>query len=211
MELKTSFDTILFDVGGVVIKQSDNSEDIRRRLAMNDETFRSIWHNVVRKFGSGSITEDEVWHQFAANGGAKVDRSEDIFGTTLERQLEIYTSVLDYIKELGGYGYRSAVLSDTNEAHAAVLRRHGVYEPFTDGVFLSHEIGIRKPEAEAFEYALEHLNVSDPSNVLFVDDRMRNILAAYVLGIQTLYVPGTEQENLAILKEAIERNQLPTD
>lgn len=207
MEVKTPFTTLLFDIGGVVIKQSDNSEAIRRRLAMNDEMFQSIWPDAVREFGSGSITQDDFWRKFTANGGTQVDVSEDLFGTTLEQALELYPSMIDYVKKLGEQGYRSAVLSDTNEAHANILRKHGVYEPFNDKVFLSHEIGIRKPAAEAFTFALEQLGVTEPSSVLFVDDRMRNILAAHVLGMQTLHVPGTEIENLALLKNAVDRNQ----
>lgn len=208
MNQRKSFDTILFDVGGVVIGQSDNSEDIRHRLGMNDELFRVIWPDAVTKFGSGMMTQDEFWQYFADNGAAKIDSSEDLFGTTLEQQLDIYSSMIEYVRELGENGYRSAVLSDTNEAHAGVLRRRGVYEPFNDQKFLSHEIGVRKPAAEAFVYALEHLDITDPSTVLFVDDRIHNIQAAHVLGLQTLHVPGTEHGNLTLLKNVIDRNQL---
>lgn len=211
MESKTPFTTILFDIGGVVIKQTDNSEAIRRRLGLNEEVFRAIWPDAVKKFGSGMMTQDEFWQYFADNGSAKVDSSEDLFGTTLEQQLELYPSILDYIKKLGEYSYRCAVLSDTNEAHANILRRNGVYKPFNDQVFLSHEIGVRKPAAEAFTHALEHLEVTDPSTVLFVDDRNRNTLAAHVLGMQTLHVPGTEVENLALLQEVIALNQMLTN
>ncbi|OGL22371.1 hypothetical protein A2707_03545 [Candidatus Saccharibacteria bacterium RIFCSPHIGHO2_01_FULL_45_15] len=211
MESKTSFTTILFDIGGVVIEQSDNSEAIRQRLGLNEEVFRTIWSDAVKKFGSGMMTQDEFWQYFADNGAETVDSSEDLFGTTLEQQLELYPSMIDYIKKLGEYGYRCAVLSDTNEAHANILRQHGVYDPFNDQVFLSHEIAARKPAAKAFTYALEHLNITDPSSVLFVDDRMRNILAAHVLGMQTLHVPGTEKENLALLQNAIAHNQIPAN
>lgn len=211
MESKTSFTTILFDIGGVVIKQSDNSEAIRKRLGLNEEVFWAIWSDAVKKFGSGMMTQDEFWQYFADNGAETVDSSEDLFGATLEQQLELYPSMIDYIKKLGEYGYRCAVLSDTNEAHANILRENRVYEPFNDQVFLSHEIGVRKPAAAAFTYALEHLGVIDPSTVLFVDDRSRNTLAADVLGMRTLRVPGTETENLALLMDAVAHNQLPAN
>ncbi|RYX79268.1 hypothetical protein EON76_00930 [bacterium] len=211
MESRTPFTTILFDIGGVVLKQSDNSEAIRQHLGLNDEVFRAIWPDAVKQFGSGLMTQDEFWQYFADNGARMVDSSEDLFGTTLEQHLELYPSMINYIKKIGKYGYRCAVLSDTNEAHANILRQHHVYEPFNDQVFLSHEIGIRKPAAEAFTYALQHLDITDPSTVLFVDDRRRNTLAADVLGLQTLHIPGTETENLTLLQEVVAHNKLPAN
>lgn len=51
-----------------------------------------------------------------------------------------------------------------------------------DPICYSHEIGVNKPDPEAFRITLERLG-ADPEEVFFVDDVPENIEAARALGI----------------------------
>jgi len=69
------------------------------------------------------------------------------------------------------------------------LRRHFGLEPYFSGWFISGDLGMRKPDVEIYERFLAGANVA-PGDVLFVDDRPRNLVAAEKLGIQPmLYDP----------------------
>ena len=46
-----------------------------------------------------------------------------------------------------------------------------------DYVYLSFEIGIRKPDRKIYEYVLNDLKTL-PENILFIDDDTNNILTA---------------------------------
>lgn len=198
-----AIETILTDVGGVLIKNYDISDDIRSRVDLPEEVFRPLWKQLVKAYGSGLITEDEVWQTFANNGGAKVSVDENAFAQTFEENLVVYKEVLSLFRQLGKNGYRLAILSDTNPNHAEVLGRHGVYNTFGDTVFLSHQIGVRKPDPEAFRIVLDTMKIADPSRVLFIDDRQTNLDAASHLGIQTVHSPDEEAAIVAALTNAL--------
>jgi putative hydrolase of the HAD superfamily len=166
-----AIETILADVGGVLIKNYDISDDIRSRVGLPEEVFRPLWKQLVKAYGSGLITENELWQSFANKGGAEVRVNENALAQTFEENLVVYEHVLSLFRQLGKNGYRLAILSDTNPNHAEVLQHHGIYDAFGDKVFLSHQIGVRKPEPKAFRIVLNAMEIADPSSVLFIDDR----------------------------------------
>ncbi len=57
----------------------------------------------------------------------------------------------------------------------------GFFEP-ASGLFLSYQIGVRKPDPAIYHHALEQLGV-DGSHCFFVDDLAENVSAARALGI----------------------------
>jgi len=199
-----AIETILADVGGVLIKNYDISSDVRTRLNLPEETFRPLWKKLVNEYGSGLITEAEMWSTFTRQGGAPIDEAENIFASPFEKHLIIYERVLDMFRQFGEKGYQLAILSDTNPNHAEVLERRGVYTPFQPHVFLSHQTGSRKPHPDAYLTALTAMGVSNPSSVLFIDDRLPNLDAAKQLGLQTVLSLDNEQQIIDALTKAVQ-------
>jgi len=200
-----AIETILADVGGVLIKNYDISDDVRSRVTLPEQIFRPLWERLVKAYGSGLITEKELWQDFANHDAAEISVDENVFAQTFEENLVVYENVLDLFRQLGKSGYRLAILSDTNPNHAEVLQRHGVYDAFGDNVFLSHQIGVRKPHPDAFHAALTAMNITNPASVLFIDDRQTNLDAANSLGLQTVHSPDEEAAIVAALKSALAR------
>jgi len=54
-----------------------------------------------------------------------------------------------------------------------------------DPICYSHEQGVLKPDARAFEQALARMNTT-ADQVLFIDDNLPNVHAAQALGIHAL-------------------------
>ena len=86
--------------------------------------------------------------------------------------------------------YELCLVSNTNEAHIKHIKKESgpfLWNAFVEkfeALFLSYEIGHRKPDSSYFEYVLKHMDAK-PEEVLFIDDSSVNIEAAAALGIHT--------------------------
>lgn len=79
---------------------------------------------------------------------------------------------------------RIACLSNDIADWSVKLRRRFGLEDWIDPWFISGDLGLRKPSAEIYSLVLERLR-SKPQDVVFVDDRPRNLDTAKALGLQT--------------------------
>jgi len=87
---------------------------------------------------------------------------------------------IDAIREkIPTYGF-----TNTNQTHKIYSEHHfpRIQNTFKK-LFVSSDIGLRKPEAKAFEYILNDISV-EPHELLFFDDSVENIEGAKLLGIQ---------------------------
>lgn len=78
--------------------------------------------------------------------------------------------------------------TNTNASHT---QRWSVLYPEVasafDTIFASHEIGLRKPERQAFDHICRTLQLS-PDSILFFDDLAENVQAAQAAGLQAVLV-----------------------
>ncbi len=108
-----------------------------------------------------------------------------------------------------GYGlFRAAIESDANVYTLSNIAKHHIdaieknWNGFFDGatgLFLSYQIGIRKPHPGIYRHALEALGVPG-ADCLFIDDLPENVEAARSAGINAFqFVP----ENHAAIRQAV--------
>ena len=78
--------------------------------------------------------------------------------------------------------------SNTNGAHHAYWSRHfcDLLAPFRK-IYLSHEIGARKPEPAAFRTVVADMGLA-PDRVLFFDDSAQNVAGARACGLMAVEV-----------------------
>lgn len=90
------------------------------------------------------------------------------------------------------------IFSNTNASHHATWSRQfpEVVQAF-DEIFVSHELGLRKPELAAFMRICE-LTRTPPADFLFFDDLAENVQAARDAGFEAIHVrsPRDVQEAL---------------
>ena len=189
---------LLTDVGGVLIRNYDGTAtDVQTRLGLDDASFKRLRPSLIDQSGSGQIDEQTFWNQFAEHGAPLVSTAENIFGTRFEENFEQYDDVIQEMHTIGRSGIRLAILSNTIEPHASIHRIKGTYDIFEPHVFLSHEICLRKPGTEAYEYTLQNLGVP-AQEVVFIDDRQDNLDAAKELGMQTIHAISPSQTIAAL-------------
>jgi glucose-1-phosphatase len=85
--------------------------------------------------------------------------------------------------------YRIFLLSNTNILHIdAVYKEHSkeIFEELFEKTYLSHEIGLRKPNVDCYQYVLKDAGIKGSESV-FVDDNRANIKGADEAGINTIW------------------------
>ena len=95
---------------------------------------------------------------------------------------------------------RLFILSNTNEIHVTAFNKiveeasgQPTIDYFFEKVYYSHELKLRKPEREIYEYVLADSQLI-AEQTLFIDDKEENIIAAQNVGLQTFQV--TDQQDL---------------
>ncbi|MEO6611613.1 MAG: HAD family phosphatase [Chitinophagaceae bacterium] len=96
-----------------------------------------------------------------------------------------------------------ALTNWSGELFPIALQRYDFLQWF-DGIVVSGDEKMRKPSAEFYQLLLDRYALK-PGEVLFIDDNLRNVKAAEVLGIKSIHFqsPGqlkTELERLALLR-----------
>lgn len=115
---------------------------------------------------------------------------------------------LEFLEELSlEKDYRLFLLSNTNELHIDFVKKQmgsAKYNRFKSSFevfYLSHDMKMRKPDAEIFEFVLQENNLN-PKETLFVDDTTENTEAADHLGIKTWNLK-VGVEDITILKSRL--------
>jgi len=100
--------------------------------------------------------------------------------------------VITVFKKLREEGHRVVVLSNTNRLHLDFWPQHyPEIEANTDAMYLSQNLGMRKPEPEIFQHVLEKEGFS-ASQTVFFDDVAENIEAARAAGIEAVWVEDNQ-------------------
>jgi FMN phosphatase YigB (HAD superfamily) len=114
----------------------------------------------------------------------------DALYTVMTDQWTAFADTLPVLQELKSRGLRIVVLSNTGLDIRPCLKRAGVSD-LLDGVVLSYEVGMVKPDPAIFELALELLEVP-AAQTLMVGDSPRDDVGGAPLRIRTLILPRTE-------------------
>lgn len=98
------------------------------------------------------------------------------------------TEVVDIMQRLREQGHRVVVLSNTNRLHTTFWPdAYPEVRAAADYLYLSQELGMRKPEARIYQKVLELEGVA-ASEAVFFDDNADNIAGAQRLGITSVLV-----------------------
>ncbi|MDX2248358.1 MAG: HAD family phosphatase [Bacteroidia bacterium] len=141
------------------------------------------------------------WFTFLDNGNSDIDE----FAAGLKSTFSLSGSIAEIKKiwkdlligvfpgrieaiQLLSKKYNLALLSNTNKYHFDTY--YPECKPMfdcMDRVFLSYEMGVRKPDPAMYLQALENMGWK-AEETLFLDDSFPNIEAAKALGIQTYWI-----------------------
>ena len=98
----------------------------------------------------------------------------------------------DLVRQVAAEGNQVCCFSNTNSLHWEGSARIKDLMCLFDSTYLSFQMGMLKPDLQAFEYVAQSLGLP-PHRVLFLDDNQINVEAARTAGFSASRVLGVEQ------------------
>ncbi len=199
-----SVDVLLFDLGRVVLDINFDSVMAKwaghAGCAPDDLATRFVVNDSFRDHETGRIDDAAFFAGLRQSLG--VDLTDAQF---LEGWNAIFAGEMPGIAPLlAGAAQRLPLyaFSNTNPAHVAHFSKTyaGVLGHFRE-IFLSSSIGLRKPDAEAYDHVVKAIGVP-ASRILFFDDSAANIEGARARGLRAVHV--TSMDDVARALTALE-------
>jgi len=187
--------TLVFDFGNVFLNLDIDSalKKALETFKMNEVAEEMIAINCL--YEQGLISTNEFIEFYSENFP---NVSEESIIDTWNFMLKDFPKQrLEFLKELKEASkYKLILLSNTNELHIEWVKTNvSFFEDFKncfDKFYLSHEIQLRKPNDDIFEFVLKVNNI-ESKQTLFIDDNKDNIKTAKKLGFNTWHLnPETE-------------------
>ena len=186
-------------MGGVIFRQ-DSEEAFRRfrEAGLDPEKYMGAFgqKEFFLDVENGKIDADTFCRKMAEASGREHVSWEEAQHCWLGFLRDVPVERLHYLLELKKH-YHVCLLSNTNPFMMSFTRSSKFSSDgkpisfYFDTLFCSYEMKAYKPDSEIFIKALD-TDKMIVDETLFLDDSMKNIVAAQRLGIQTLYVKTNE-------------------
>ena len=193
--LEAHINNLIFDLGGVIIDINPAASFEAMQAMANDSALGSVseHHEVFLQYEKGLIDDERFRYGVRTIIQQPDTPLHHIDEAWCRMLIEVPLPRLQLLLRLKER-YRTFVLSNTNQIHVeafnkmieAVSGQKNINHYF-EKVYYSHELNMRKPDAEIYQHVLEDSNLL-PHETLFLDDREENLKAAAALGIATRQV-----------------------
>jgi 2-haloacid dehalogenase len=186
----TSIDTVVFDVGGVLLDW--DPAHLYRDLLPDDELARFLgevctweWHHEHDKGARFADTIPALAERFP-DDAEHIRLWETRYADMVAGEVEGMGAVVDGLQR---DGIRLLILSNMpSEVWPELTARHPILQPF-EGAVISGDEGVVKPDPAIYRVLIERYDV-DPGTTAFVDDRIENVDAATALGFTAILFEG---------------------
>jgi len=205
--MNMAFDTILLDLGGVLI-------DVDYQASA--QAFRELGHADLERLYS-KTQQDHLFDGFevgALSPGQFRDRIREVLDGSLTDALidlcwnamlgSVPNERIQLIIRLKER-YQVLLLSNTNAIHVPafetiIAQENGIHDFKTlfHGAYYSCQIGLRKPDAAAFHHVLNRHD-ADPARTLFIDDSIQHVHGARAAGLHAEHLELAHEDVIAMV------------
>lgn len=198
MELN-EIDAVIFDFGGVLINL-DYERTVSAFKSLGIDSFEELYSkasqtNVFDDFETGQISAQRFINDLLRYLPQRTTPNQVVHAWNA-MILDVPKEVIELLAKLKRTK-KIYLLSNTNEIHIDLAFRRWMQiasihpKEVFDNVFLSHEIHLRKPHIETFEFVLEFERLI-PERSLFIDDSIQHIEGAQKTGMKTHHLLAQE-------------------
>lgn len=189
-----AFKAVLFDLGGVLIDIDYHAtERAFEQLGVSDfkERYTQLAQNeLFDRFECGEISPQHFVNLLLpfAQSGTSPNQVVAAWNAMLGSFPLEKIKLLERLSKITPL----FMLSNTNELHWIEVKRAWQkvttqpMQHFFSAIYLSHEIGKRKPHPETFVWVCQQMGF-EPADVLFIDDSPQHIEGATQAGLQVHY------------------------
>ncbi|MFI8418427.1 glucose-1-phosphatase [Serratia sp. NPDC078593] len=185
----------IFDLGNVIV-----DIDFKRVLGVWSNlsgtplavlTERFTMGEVFQQHERGEITDEEFAARLCDEMGIALSFEQFVTGWQAVF-VALRPEVITLMQQLRNDGHRVVVLSNTNRLHCHYWPQHyPEVAAAADHLYLSQDIGLRKPDPAIYQYVLQ-AEKSAADQAVFFDDHPGNVAAAQALGIKAVHVTNRD-------------------
>lgn len=187
-----SIRAVFFDLGGVIVRTEFQAprQHLAERLGMEyDDLVKIVFDSESgQKASIGAISAEEHWGfvmKRLKRSASELEsiREEFFAGDIVDRML------IDFLRSLRGK-YKTGLISNAwGDLRAYILREK--FDDAFDKMIISAEVGVVKPEAKIYQFALDQLQVK-AKEAVFVDDFAVNIEGCEKVGMKGIHFTDPE-------------------
>lgn len=196
---------IILDLGGVLINLDYNrtNEELAKLGYANGFT-KAKQVDLFDRLEEGKISDSDFFKEFNNLANSNHD-DQTIINSWNAILLDFPAERLELLKSLGEK-YRVFLFSNTNSIHIQQVylnlqKEHNIpnLDNHFEKVYLSNELGIRKPKPEGFTYIVEAHKLKT-EETLFIDDSPQHIEGAKQAGINAEWLQLDKEDIHGMLK-----------
>ena len=187
--------TIVFDIGGVLLdihpektyQYISDSTDIEIEVVKN----RFPW-DAHDQYERGIMNNEDWFITYKESLPQPCCLKRSDFWNAWKLLLGEEKNTVNILEALNKQ-YSIWLLSNTNPKHIQdEIEKRYLFPSLVNGAVYSFDVGVRKPEKEIYEIAMQRAN-ANPQECLFIDDLLENIQAAKQIGIEGIHFISSEQ------------------
>ncbi len=169
---------LVLDAMGVIFRPADDvAELLIPFIAENSGSFdEEVIQSAYLEASLGKISPDEFWKQVGV-----ASELEDEF---LAKH-SLNPGITELLSQANDNGISVWCLSNDVGRWSVKLRKNLGIEQFLNGSIISGDVGVRKPDREIYDILIDSSGFKI-EEILFVDDREKNVIASRKIGIETI-------------------------
>ena len=193
-----NIDNIIFDLGNVILNiDYQNTIDAFEKIGVPDASIfysKSSQLNIFNQLETGRISKQNFIleiQKFVPKASATqiINAWNAILQDLPNERIEILKNIKDK--------FSIFLLSNTNTIHIEKIidklgeKKYAEFYNLFDKVYYSHEVKLRKPNADIFKLVIKE-NCLSIKNTLFIDDSIQHIESAKKIGLKTYHLDGNK-------------------
>lgn len=189
-ERATRVSNVIFDIGGVLLEWNpakilaDFYADPELRGLLRNSLFH---HPEWRALDRGELGESELIARVGARTGRPPAELAELLAAARE-SLVIKADTVELLQSLRGKAGLYCLSNMSVPVYRQLRERHDFWEAF-DGIVISGDVMLLKPEREIYEYLLRRYALRAHETV-FIDDVAENVDGARAAGLQAIHFSG---------------------
>lgn len=187
---------IIFDLGGVIV-DSGTSKAITT-IAQKYNIPQDRVEDYLRenspdgaKYRTSEITKEEFWKRALASWGKTINPDE--LNNIWVSGYSVKKNMLPLLQELKANGYILGVLSNTVEDRYKHIDSQVGLSIFFTALVISYKDHVLKPDKKAFELIMKKLNIKNPQEAVYIDDKEIHASMARSLGMNAIICKDASQ------------------
>ncbi len=207
MERPLPYDTIMLDLGGVLI-DVDYHAAARAFAQLGFQDFDALYSKAKQDhlfdgFETGAISPAQFRDKIRALYGHPLtdEQIDSCWNSMLGNLPQERLTLVERLRER----YQVPLLSNTNAIHvpafeAMVAKENGItdFKALFDGAYYSCELGMRKPDAEIFHYVLKQQGAK-ADRTLFIDDSIQHVEGARKAGLHAEHLDLAKEDVIQLV------------